>query len=125
MTIGDVSLVKLYQLSSFTMYLKNLFPRTGLPQRKEITIKTRALIQSLNAAGLAISISLPVLAEEINLNNAPTPAESMECMNDMPPENALINTVRCAINDKKYLLKSARSDVKQSTITGKNEPGRT
>jgi hypothetical protein len=85
MTIGDANLLKLYQFSSFAKYLKNLLPGTGLPQRKEITIKTRTLIQSLTAAGLAVSISLPVLAEEINPNNAPTPAERMEHMTDMPP----------------------------------------
>jgi polyhydroxyalkanoate synthesis regulator phasin len=59
-----------------------LLPRTGLAQRKEITIKTRTLILSLTVAGLAICISLPALAEEIDLNNSPPPASRKERLND-------------------------------------------
>lgn len=84
MTIFSVCLVWLYHLSSFIMYPKNLLLGTGPAQRKKISIKTIALIRTLAAAGLAIGISLPALAENNGANSAPPPAEGSAGMNEEP-----------------------------------------
>jgi hypothetical protein len=87
MTIVDVRLVKLYQLTRFTSisiicFLNKLLPGNGLLQRKRIIIKTIALIPSLAAAGFVISISLPALAENNGANSASPPAEGSADMNE-------------------------------------------